>query len=103
MIRLNKENFEQEVIRSEIPVFVDYWNEVCFQCLAVKPILEKLEAKYKDRVKFAKANVSEIGDVATKYGIMSLPTLLIFKNGQVIHQFVGNQPQNVFEEELDKL
>jgi len=103
MKKLTKENFEKEVIRSEIPVFVDFWSEVCFQCVAVEPTLEKLEEKYKGKVKFAKANISEIGDITTAYGIISLPTLLIFNNGKVIHRLVGNQPIDVFERELDIL
>jgi len=103
MISLNKNNFEKEVLRSDIPVFVDFWSEVCFQCVAVEPTLEKLQEKYKGKVKFAKANVSDIGDVAVAYGIISLPTMIIFKIGGIVHRFIGNQPINVFEEELDKL
>lgn len=103
MINLTNNNFENEVLRSEIPVFVDFWSECCFQCIAVEPTLEKLEEKYKGKIKFAKANVSDIGGWATAYGIMSLPTMIIFKIGGIVHQFIGNQPIDVFEKELNKL
>lgn len=102
MKKLTIDNFEKNVIKSKDPVFVDFWSEFCMQCTALEPTIKNLEDKYTN-VKFRSANISEIGDIATRYGIMSLPTVIIFKDGETIHQFYGNLPQDVFEKELDKL
>jgi thioredoxin 1 len=72
------------------------------QCGALDPTMDKLEKAYPN-VKFYSANISDIGNIATRYGIICLPTVIIFKDGKVIHQLYGNLPQNVFEEELNKL
>ena len=103
MTNLNKDNFEQEVIRSEIPVFVDFWSDVCFQCIAIEPTLEKLENKFKDKIKFAKANVNDIGDIATKCEIFGLPTLILFNNGEIVNKIIGNRPYGDFEKVLNKI
>ncbi len=102
MKKLTKDNFDSKVLESKNPVLVDFWSEFCMQCTALEPTIKILEKKYKN-VKFYSANISDINDIATRYGIMSLPTVIIFKNGKTVHQFYGNLPQDVFEKELDKL
>jgi len=102
MKELNENNFDKFVIKSKGSVLVDFWSEYCLQCEALKPTMDKLEKKY-TKVKFYSANISETSDIATIYGILSLPTIIIFKNGEIAHQLYGNLPQDVFEKELDKL
>jgi len=102
MKELNKNNFESNTLKSNKPVVVKWWSEFCLQCEALTSTMKKLEEKYKN-IKFYSANVSELNDIAAIWGIMSLPTVIIFKEGNSIHQFYGNLPQDVFEKELDKL
>lgn len=102
MKKLTNDNFDSKVLESKNPVLVDYWSEYCLQCSALEPTLKKLEKKYTN-VNFFSANVSDVGDIATRYGIMSLPTVIIFKNGEIIHQLYGNLPKDSFEKVLDEL
>lgn len=102
MKELNKNNFESLIIKSKKITVVKWWSEFCLQCEALKPTMKNLEEKYKN-IKFYSANVGNLSDTAAIWGIMSLPTIMIFKDGIVVHQFYGNLPQDVFEKELDKL
>ena len=101
MKELTIENFDKTLNDNEL-VLIDWFSEVCFQCEALRPKLEKLESKYSN-IRFCSANVGNLSDIATRYGIMALPTILLFKNNKVVHQFCGNLPQDVFEKELNKI
>ncbi len=76
-------NFDQEVLNASKPVLVDFWAEWCGPCRALTPILEEVAATYHDKVIFAKVNIDENPQAPSKYGVMSIPTLILFKNGQV--------------------
>lgn len=89
IVRINDSNFESEVVQSDIPVLVDFWAEWCGPCHMVAPEVEKLAAEKKGVLKVGKLNVDECRDTAIKYGISSIPTLLLFKDGQVVKKLVG--------------
>ena len=85
---ITNENFEQEVLNSEKPVIVDFWAPWCGPCKMILPIIEELSTELTD-VKVGKVNVDEQEDLARQYGIMSIPTLLVFKDGKIVNQAVG--------------
>ncbi len=88
-VTLTTENFEQEVIKSSIPVIVDFWADWCVPCKMVAPILEEISEDYNGKVKVGKLNVDQQGELAAQYSITSIPTLLVFKNGEVVNQKIG--------------
>ena len=96
-ITISNDNFTTEVIESEIPVVVDFWAEWCGPCKMIGPILEKLSEDYEGKLKVAKVNVDENGELAQKYSVVSIPMLLLFKNGEVINQQVGAVPRETIE------
>ncbi len=89
LVHLTEENFNEEVIKSELPVLIDFWAEWCGPCKRVAPVVEEIAKEYSGKIKVAKLDVDEAPNVAGKYGIMSIPTLIIFKNGKAIEQVVG--------------
>jgi thioredoxin 1 len=97
------QNFEEEVIKSEKPVLVDFWAPWCGPCQMMGPIVEELSTEMGDKMKIGKLNVDENGGTAQKFSIMSIPALKVFKGGQVIKEFVGVQSKETLKEELEKL
>jgi thioredoxin len=95
--------FEAEVIKSAIPVVADFWAEWCGPCRMIAPVLKELATDYSDRLKVAKINVDEEPDLAARYGIQSIPTLLFFKGGQVVKQQIGAVPRPVLEKIVKEL
>jgi thioredoxin 1 len=95
--------FEEEVLKSEIPVLVDFWAEWCAPCRMIGPIVEELGKDYEDKLKVAKVDVQNNNNIATKYGIMAIPALLIFKNGEVVDQIIGAVPKKIVEDRLTKV
>lgn len=86
---ITEENFENEVLKSDTPVLVDFWAEWCAPCVALGPVIEELAADYDGKVKVGKLNIDEAQGISVKYGIMSIPTVAIFKNGEVVDMRVG--------------
>lgn len=96
------ENFQEEVLESPIPVLADFWAEWCVPCKMVAPILEKLAVDYQGKLKIAKINVDEEGDLASRFNIVSIPTLLLFQGGNVVKQQIGAVPRPVLEKMISE-
>ena len=94
--------FENEVLNSELPVLVDFWAPWCGPCRLVAPIVEDLAAEYAGRVKFVKVNTDDNVRTAVAYGIRSIPTLLLFKDGEQIGQIVGFRPKGDLQQSLEE-
>jgi thioredoxin 1 len=98
---LKSAEFEQEVIKSQTPAVVDFYADWCGPCRMVSPIIEQLSHEYAGRVKFVKLNTDENPDIAMKYGIMSIPTIMVFKNGQVASTVIGAGPASIYKQKID--
>ena len=96
-------NFEDEVIKSPQPVVIDLWAEWCMPCRMIAPIIEELAQEYDGKVKFGKLNVDENRNIAIRYSIQAIPTLLIFKDGQLVQKFVGLRSKADLKREIDSL
>ena len=95
------DDFKSEVVESDTPVLVDFWAEWCGPCKVIAPVVEELATDYKGKIKFGKVNVDDNNMVASEYGVRSIPTLLIFKNGSVVNQIVGAVPKEKITDILD--
>jgi len=96
-------DWDSEVLKADGLVMVDFWATWCGPCRMVAPVVEKLAGEYKGRVKIMKLNTDENPDVASKYGIMGIPTLMFFKDGQKVDQVVGAVPEGTLRSKLDAL
>jgi thioredoxin 1 len=92
--------FEQEVLQSDKPVIVDFWAEWCGPCHAVAPVLDRIAEERADEVKLVKVNIDEEQGLAQRYGIVSIPTILLFKNGEPAAAAIGAQPKGAIERSL---
>ena len=101
IVTLTQENFSQEVLQSPKPVLVDFWAEWCGPCKMIAPLLDELATEYDGKVKIGKINTDEQQQLATQYGVRSIPTLLFFKNGQIVNQMVGARAKRDFKAALD--
>jgi len=100
-VELMDSNFEQEVLKSAVPVLVDFWAAWCGPCRMMGPIVEQVASEYKGRLKVAKLNVDDSPDLAARYGVRGIPTLILFANGKVKAQSVGAQPREMLKGFLD--
>jgi thioredoxin 1 len=102
IVTLTAENFETEVLKSEVPVLVDFWAEWCGPCKMLAPVLDDLAGDYGGKLKIGKVNVDENQQLATQFGIMNIPTLLLFNKGQVVKQIMGLKSKKAYMQEIDQ-
>jgi thioredoxin 1 len=102
---VTQENFEDKVLKSEVPVIVDFWAEWCTPCKMVEPVLDEIAGEYEGRLAVGRLNVDEQADLASQYSIVSIPSLILFKNGEEVTQHIGAAPKETivefFENHLD--
>lgn len=96
-------NFQAEVLESKTPVLVDFWAEWCAPCRIVSPIVDELSTEYGEKLKVGKLNVDENAKVSQSYGVMSIPSLLVFKDGKVVKTMIGAQSKDNFRREIDSV
>ncbi|MBN2689669.1 MAG: thioredoxin TrxA [Gammaproteobacteria bacterium] len=101
IINISDEQFESEVLQSSLPVLIDFWAEWCGPCKMFAPILDEVAAEYKERVKVGKINIDENNDTPVKYGVRGIPTILLFKNGEVAATKVGALTKSQLSEFLE--
>ena len=97
-LKITKENFESEVLKSDIPVLVDFWATWCGPCQMIAPTIEMLAQEYEGKVKVGKIDVDKEQEIAIKYGVASIPTLVLFENGQEVNRKLGFMPKAEIEE-----
>ena len=96
-------NFDSDVINSEVPVLIDFWAVWCGPCKAIAPVIEEVANEFEGKVKVGKVDVDQNQDTAMKYGVRSIPTLLILKDGEVINQIVGSVPKTEITDKLESI
>lgn len=101
LIEISDSDFESEVLQSDVPVLVDFWAEWCAPCRMVAPILEELAVEYDGRLKIAKVNVDHSQEIAARYEIMSIPTVILFRDGQAVKHVVGALPKESLIKEFE--
>lgn len=102
VLTLTRENFDQEVVNSSNTVLVDFWAPWCGPCRAVGPLIDELAEEYDGKAKIAKLNVDDEGELAAKYKIMSIPTIIIFKNGEAVEKLLGARSKSDLSQLIDK-
>jgi len=103
IVELNDASFDSEVISSDKPVLVDFWAPWCGPCKALGPVIDEISNDFVDKVKVGKVNVDENPEISMKFGIRSIPTLIVFKNGEVQEQIIGAVPKSEIEKALEKV
>ena len=103
VVEVSDATFDQEVLKSEQPVLVDFWAVWCGPCKAIGPIVDTIAEKYAGKLKVGKVNVDQNGATPSRYGIRGIPALLFFKGGQIVDQIVGYVPQEAIEEKVQKM
>ena len=101
-LAVSSNEFDSKVLQSEVPVLVDFWAEWCGPCKAIGPSVEQLAAEYEGKAKVYKLDVDSNGDIAERYGVMSIPALLVFKGGKVVDQMIGAAPKPNIAALLDR-
>lgn len=102
-LEFSNENFESEVINSDLPVLVDFWAPWCGPCRIVDPIVEEIAGEYDGKLKVGKLNTDDNREIAAKFGIMSIPTLIIFKGGEAKERIIGAQSKKAITDKIDSV
>lgn len=102
IINTTDASFDKDVLQTDKPVLVDFWAAWCGPCKAITPILEELDAEYSDKFQIVKVNVDDNPETSARFGIRSIPTLFVFKDGQKVDTVVGSRPKSEFVELLNK-
>ncbi|MDR3093855.1 MAG: thioredoxin [Bacteroidales bacterium] len=100
---ITESNFEEMVLKSDKPVLVDFWAEWCGPCRMIAPLVEQLATEYEGKAVVGKVDIEENGEITSQYGILSIPTLLYFKNGEIVDKQVGSTSKDVLAAKLDAL
>ena len=103
MLELTKDNFAQEVVSSPIPVIVDFWATWFMPCKMIAPLLEEISRIYKGKCKVAKLNIDDAMEIATKFGVMSIPTIIFFKQGREFTRITGVVPKDTIAEKIEEM
>ncbi|SRR5574344_753885 len=103
MIEIINENFDELVVKSAVPVVLDFWAPWCGPCKAIAPYIEELSEKYKDKALVAKVNIDDSGDLAMKFGVRNIPTVIFLKNGEVKEKIVGAVSKDKYASVLESL
>ena len=102
VIQITKENFETEVLQAQVPVLLDFWAVWCGPCRMLAPVVEQVSEENEGKLAVGKVNVDDCPDLAMKFGVMSIPTLILCKDGQVVDKRVGYQPKNQLDDMIRK-
>lgn len=102
ILTLNEDNFDQEIKRSEFPIVVDFWASWCPPCKVIAATLEQIAGEFVGRARIGKVDIDDNGDLANRFGIRSIPTLVVFKQGKVVDQLIGAAPKDQVRRLIDK-
>ncbi len=103
LLHVGSDKFEEEVIRSKTPVLVDFYADWCGPCRIIEPVIEKLSQEYAGKAKFVKVDTDDNQDIAVRFDIMSIPTVMLFKGGQVKERITGAAPASVYKQKIDSV
>jgi thioredoxin 1 len=101
VVEITDSNFDQQVLKSNEPVLVDFWAPWCGPCRMIAPLVEELAGENRGSIKVGKVNIDDNPGAAQNYGVSSIPTLMLFKGGKIVNQFVGVQPKNRLQQAID--